>query len=99
MLSASLPFPLPPFLRIYVSLFVAFIFLSVSYFHCCLPRSLLGRVLFLLCAYHVVVFQLSFLFTYIDYRAMATNGSTWCFFGQKRMYLKTIAAESVVGRI
>ena len=31
-------------------------------------------------------------------RAMAKNGSTRCFFGQKRMYLKTIAAESVVGR-
>ena len=31
--------------------------------------------------------------------AMAKNGSTRCFFGQKRMYLKTIAAESVVGRI
>ena len=30
---------------------------------------------------------------------MAKNGSTWCFFGQKQMYLKTIAAESVVGRI
>ena len=30
---------------------------------------------------------------------MAKNGSTRCFFGQKRMYLKTIAAESVVGRI
>ena len=30
---------------------------------------------------------------------MAKNGSTWCFFGHKRMYLKTIAAESVVGRI
>ena len=32
-------------------------------------------------------------------RAMAKNGSTRCFFGQKRVYLKTIAAESVVGRI
>ena len=31
--------------------------------------------------------------------AMAKNGSTRCFFGQKRMYLKTITAESVVGRI
>ena len=31
--------------------------------------------------------------------AMAKNGSTRCFFGQKRMYLKTIVAESVVGRI
>ena len=31
--------------------------------------------------------------------AMAKDGSTRCFFGQKRMYLKTIAAESVVGRI
>ena len=31
--------------------------------------------------------------------AMAKNGSTRYFFGQKRMYLKTIAAESVVGRI
>ena len=31
--------------------------------------------------------------------AMAKNGSTRCFFGQKRMYLKTIAAEVVVGRI
>ena len=31
--------------------------------------------------------------------AMAKNESTRCFFGQKRMYLKTIAAESVVGRI
>ena len=32
-------------------------------------------------------------------RAMAKNGSTRCFFGQKRMYLKTIASESVVDRI
>ena len=31
--------------------------------------------------------------------AMAKTGSTRCFFGQKRMYLKTLAAESVVGRI
>ena len=30
---------------------------------------------------------------------MAKNGSTRCFFGQKRMYLKTIATENVVGRI
>ena len=32
-------------------------------------------------------------------RAMAKNGNIRCFFGQKRMYPKTIAAESVVGRI
>ena len=32
-------------------------------------------------------------------RAMAKNGSTRCFFDRKRMYLKTIAAESVFGRI
>ena len=44
-------------------------------------------------------------YTYAAYKtrnifwAMAKNGSAPCFFGQKRMYLKTIAAESVVGRI
>ena len=32
-------------------------------------------------------------------KVIAKNGSTRCFFGQKRMYLKTIAAESAVGRI
>ena len=32
-------------------------------------------------------------------RAIAKNGSSRCFFGQKRMHLKTIAAERVVGRI
>ena len=31
--------------------------------------------------------------------AMAKNGSSRCFFGQKRVYLETIAAKSVVGRI
>ena len=31
--------------------------------------------------------------------AMAKSGSSRCFFGQKRMHLKTIAAESVVGHI
>ena len=31
--------------------------------------------------------------------AMAKNESTRCFCGQKRMYLKVIAGESVVGRI
>ena len=31
--------------------------------------------------------------------AMAKNGSSRCFFGQKRMYPKIIAADSVVGRI
>ena len=31
--------------------------------------------------------------------AMAKRGSSRCFFGQKRMYLKTIAVESVVGHI
>ena len=36
---------------------------------------------------------------YIFWGAMAKNGSTRCFFGKKRMYLKTIAVESVVGRI
>ena len=29
---------------------------------------------------------------------MAKNGSSQRYFGQKRMYLKTLAAESVVGR-
>ena len=32
-------------------------------------------------------------------RAMAKDGSTWCIFGQNLMYLKTIATESVFGRI
>ena len=32
-------------------------------------------------------------------RAMAKNGSSRCFSGQKRVYLKTIGIESVVGRI
>ena len=37
---------------------------------------------------------------YVLCRAMVKNGSSRCFFGQKRVvYLKTIAAESVVGRM
>ena len=35
----------------------------------------------------------------VIYWAMGKNGSSRCGFGQKRAYLKTIAAESVVGRI
>ena len=42
---------------------------------------------------------LDFDILYNIYRAMAKNGSTRCFFGQKRVYLKTIATESVVDRI
>ena len=37
--------------------------------------------------------------TAIDKWAMAKNGSSWCFLGQKQEYLKIIAAESVVGHI
>ena len=33
------------------------------------------------------------------YWAMAKNGSSWCFSGQKQVYLYTIAAESAVGYI
>ena len=44
--------------------------------------------------------QQDFLYNTVgDIWAMAKNGRTRCFCGQKRMYLKTIAAESVVGRI
>ena len=34
----------------------------------------------------------------INLWAMAKTGSSRCFFGQKRVYLETIAAESAVGR-
>ena len=43
--------------------------------------------------------MLWFVYIVIYFWAMAKNGSSRCFFDQKRMYLKTIAAESVVGCI
>ena len=38
-------------------------------------------------------------FSFLFFWTKAKNGSIRCFFGQKRMHLKTIVAESVVGRI